>query len=978
MCDGMELSEKTQMLNREGSLCSPDPHQQLRTAFRDRDLSTFQNILNQGTRDNYIDPNHWYEDPDNGTLLDLACRSDGNAQYTAALLQAGADVNKINRVHKKTPLHSLLAKGKDLQAFEVILNDAKTDPNLLDNKGNAPIHSAAELDNTEFIVKLLKHPKINVNLVNKKGQTALHIAAQKENKDAALLLIMAGVDLDSVKNVAGKTGRDLVLSNLPELKDHIPSENVTMENGSPNDLFSLLHRRDTERFLSAIRVQNKKDLDNCDGSHTYLQYACDFGLHKVVDTLLREGANPNATNPSNIRTPLMLAGRRGYVHIIRLFINNDATQYSAINDENVLHSVIHGIAEDQVPLGASRENRDHFKCLELLLKDVPRSKLDINCGDVKGNTPLHYAAKNGDPNVILLLLRHGAYVGQRNVLGQPAFADINPKILENYFDECLTTNDKLPREDNYEVIFKYNFLAPPKISMKSLASSQLTLHLESGQTDVAKTDKTVSETDPLLYMSRSPDFRPLLKHPILTSFIYLKWHRIRRYFYFNLTFYVIFWALLTSYILGFYGTEKSPVQNGSLGNNSRFKPDMFEDDMKESNFSEPLRALVTVFLLVLIAREIFQLAISPIKYVFNPENWLEIALIGVTISILFGNKTAQQQISAVAILLSWAELILLIGRHPANSTNIEMLKTVSWNFLKFLAWYSILIIAFALCFYTLFRDAEDSEDNFFLHPGMAIFKTVVMLTGEFDAGSIPFVTHPGVSHVLFVMFVFLIAIVLFNLLNGLAVSDTQAIRADAELVGYVSQVKLVSYIETMALGDPTPFKDLVAKMKTLCCILPNLECCSTQFGCLQMFSKKINLFSDLWPDYEIRVLPNQENRVETFGNGHRRKRQEMMEDDATCIERCSMIFMDPTIMKAAREILSRRVEDHMFQSNNKRDDERDKLLVEYGRRLDRYRDQLEGMKRSSEETRDMVQQLLALARHNKAVLDASSSDSDNQ
>lgn len=957
MGEGMELTEKR--LQREGSLCSPEPHQQLLTAFQDRDLSTFQNILNQGTRDGYIDPNHWFEDPHYGTLLDLACRTNNNSQYVSALLKAGAEPNKVNPQRKKAPLHFTI-DAKDVQSFQVVLQDVKTNPNILDSKGNAPIHYTAEIKNTEFLVKLLKHPKINVNCENKKGLTALHIAAQQENEEAALLLILAGIDLDSIKNVAKKTGRDLVLQNLPQLEEKLPSEKtVRTENGSPNDLFSLLHRRDTETFLSAVRVQDKSNLDNHDGSHTYLQYACDFGLNKIVESLLREGANPNATSPTNIRTPLMLAGYRGYVHIIRLFINLDSTRYSPVDHENVLHSIIKGIADDQLPLGASKENRDHFKCLELLLKDIPRSKLDLNCRDAKGNTPLHYAAKSNEASVMLLLLRHGAYIGQRNALGQPAFADINPKILENYLDECLTTNQKLSREDNYELIFRYNFLAPPRVSTKNLSSSQVTLHIDSSHTDSISVEDT-SETDPLLYMTRSSEFRQLLKHPVFTSFIYLKWHRIQRFFFFNLAFYVIFWALLTSYILGVYGDQNNLESNNATGNKTGININDMEEESYLNRFSEPLRVLVGIFLLLLIARELFQLAISPVRYVFSPENWLEIALIGVTLSILFGNQLARPQMSAIAILLSWAELILLIGRHPSNSTNIEMLKTVSWNFFKFLAWYSILIIAFALSFYILFRDSKESDDNFFLDPGMSIFKTVVMLTGEFDAGSIPFVDHPGVSHLLFVLFVFLIAIVLFNLLNGLAVSDTQAIRADAELVGYVSQVKLVSYIETMALGDPNPFRDLFAKLKTLCCYMPELDCCSTQFGCLKMFSKRINLFSDLAPDYEVRVLPNQENRVEEFGNGHRRKRQELRDEEPTCLERCVMISMDPTIVKAAKEILSRREEDSIYQSHSKSDDERDKLLVEYGRRLDRYRDQLESVRKSTDKTQLMLQQLIDL------------------
>lgn len=47
-----------------------------------------------------------------------------------------------------------------------------------------------------------------------------------------------------------------------------------------------------------------------------------------------------------------------------------------------------------------------------------------------------------------------------------------------------------------------------------------------------------------------------------------------------------------------------------------------------------------------------------------------------------------------------------------------------------------------------------------------------MLTGEFDASNIHFKQNAA-SYVLFVIFVFLISTVLNNLLNGLAVSDTQ-------------------------------------------------------------------------------------------------------------------------------------------------------------------------------------------------------------
>jgi hypothetical protein len=46
-----------------------------------------------------------------------------------------------------------------------------------------------------------------------------------------------------------------------------------------------------------------------------------------------------------------------------------------------------------------------------------------------------------------------------------------------------------------------------------------------------------------------------------------------------------------------------------------------------------------------------------------------------------------------------------------------------------------------------------------------------MLTGEFEFGNLEI--HQTSNYIIFVLFVFLITIVLFNLLNALAVSDTQ-------------------------------------------------------------------------------------------------------------------------------------------------------------------------------------------------------------
>ncbi|RZF33768.1 hypothetical protein LSTR_LSTR008027 [Laodelphax striatellus] len=1022
----MELNEKG--LARTGSLCSPDPHDQLLTAFNDRDFDNFQKILTTGVKNAYVDPNFWFDDPHHCTLLDLACRKASSSQYVRCLLSCGADPNKVNSVRKKAPLHFAVELG-DISIVNLLIHDNRTDVNKLDGTGSTALHAAARSSNIDVMIALLSQPKINVNIANRKGLTPMHVAASQGTEEAVLCLLQHhNIDIDNFKTAQGKSARDLILENFPELDSKLPTvkDGESGEDlGKVNNLFNLLHKHEEETFVRAIQINTDAINDN-DGFHTFLQYACDFGMFYTVGHLLRLGADPNGTHSANRTTPIMLAAYKGYYNIVRLLVQNDCTKYNPINGETVLHCVIKGSTDVHVPLGASKEDRDHYKCMDILLKGVPGHKLNINCGDIKGNTPLHYAAKLNNKEFILLLLTSGAYVGQRNALGEPALADVSPKIFEKYLDDCLTTNDKLPREDNYEIIFRYNFLAPPKVQKhEDITSSRAMLQIESNMKGMDEpTDEVISETEPLLYMSRSSDLRPLLKHPVLTSFLHLKWHRIRCFFYCNLTFYIFFWMFLTAYILTTYAAMKpeddKPNSNHSSTNKSFMKRSTQEsipEAMGDGFKFFVLWLLVAFSLLVLIIRELFQLTVSPLRYFANPENWLEVCLIGVTLSILFCQScvNSRHQISAVAILLSWAELVLLIGRHPALSTNIEMLKTVSWNFLKFLAWYSILIIAFALSFFTLFSDSEtEGDENFFVDPATSVFKTVVMLTGEFDAGSIPFVTHPGTSHILFVLFVFLIAIVLFNLLNGLAVSDTQSIRADAELVGYVSRVKLVTYVESLVMGTPTPYRGFINKLQKLFCCLPRLDCCMVSYGCLRIFSHRINLFPDLYPDCEVRILPNQASRIEMFSRGHKRKRQEIDEDSENVFHDCYAMSMDPVIVKAAKEVLVRKVEATEIQSRGdpfvlleacckelknytnilsssptsqsdadssslfttplKADNS--KLILDLSRRLDEYKLVLDRLVRNSEKTEYQMSKLLKQIEKSRII--GSSSSDDNQ
>jgi ankyrin repeat protein len=65
--------------------------------------------------------------------------------------------------------------------------------------------------------------------------------------------------------------------------------------------------------------------------------------------------------------------------------------------------------------GTSPDNRDYKACLDLLLKHLPKLKIDINALDLKGNTALHYAAKNENDYTVFTLLKLVAHIGIKNI-----------------------------------------------------------------------------------------------------------------------------------------------------------------------------------------------------------------------------------------------------------------------------------------------------------------------------------------------------------------------------------------------------------------------------------------------------------------------------------------------------------------------------------------------------------------------------------
>jgi hypothetical protein len=499
----------------------------------------------------------------------------------------------------------------------------------------------------------------------------------------------------------------------------------------------------------------------------------------------------------------------------------------------------------------------------------------VNVTDAKGNTPLHYVSTTEHLDCVVDLMRCGADMKHKNIFNK---SPLPANSVEKILDKSLQTNNKYPGDEEYEIIFDYSFLAAHKEkgtqqNLPQEGDQPLINDHESGNRNVQFPEKLKPEMDFLFYMSQSNEQRKLLQHPIITSFVHMKWQRVKYYFYFNICIYFIFAVLINAYILLNIGDK---AMNGSGSGITSNDTKTTQTNWKSTGIHAAW-VFILIFLLYFTVKELLQLALSPkVKkevlcwtfslkvYFTNYENILDFSIIFFSGYIIFWSEW-QETFVVITIILSWTELILLTGRLPTLSRNIEMLKNVSLNYFRFLFSYFFLLIAFAFSFYTLlhknaiksstiYKDTEDQD--FYMNPIMSVMKAFVMMMGEFEAESLaPAMANSPTYFCLFALFVFIIAMVLLNLLTGLAVSDTQAIKSNAEQLSCASRIRIIYEMESTLLQWYT-FVEKWPKYIILCRIITFQK----------SKIKNISLFPDTSYKKRIHVLPNKGQNIFFYKN----------------------------------------------------------------------------------------------------------------
>src|SRR5881397_2949818 len=321
-------------------------------AAKNVDRDGLRGLLRQGVNVNATEP-------DGTTALHWASYRD-DLESADLLLRAGADVNARNDLGA-TPLWAASQNGSEPMVRRLL--EAGANPNASLLLGETPVMVAAR-SGAPAIVELLAAKGANVNARGARGQTALMWAVAQKHPEVVRVLLARGADIrarsDSWSEVMAVSPHGYL-----EYNRAIPHGNET----------ALMFAARVDDLASArLLVAAGADVNDEDAwGVSAVVLAAHSGFTDVVEFLLEKGANPNSD-------------RAGFTALHEAVMRRD---------ENLVKVLLDHGADANLPVRSWTPTR--------------RSSHDFNFPpELIGATPFWLAARFTEPEVMRLLVKHGA------------------------------------------------------------------------------------------------------------------------------------------------------------------------------------------------------------------------------------------------------------------------------------------------------------------------------------------------------------------------------------------------------------------------------------------------------------------------------------------------------------------------------------------------------------------------------------------
>lgn len=554
-------------------------------------------------------------------------------------------------------------------------------------------------------------------------------------------------------------------------------------------MIQLCNQRNEVVFISEFENFKEASKDHRGDVAQLLKEAIVRNLIKVSNFLLINGADVNAVQPFGKfkDPPAFLACRYGHHEVLKVLINDPTMKFYY---ESSKQSLLHQICESE-----KIQENDRQKCFNAIIADIRCTVEIINSVDITGQTPLFHASRFGFNNIVKALLRRGAYIGHQSVVN-----NMQEGILEEFLDECVKCSSNVS-DKGCEIHIDYRFLMSLKVDGKSQY-----------------------EVRSVQMIAKNPKLKHLVLHPAIISFLRLKWEKVNFLFYTTLFLNFMFMVYLEGNIaLSIENANEFPEENFTFDNGT------YCDSQSGRYLCNNLLAfsICVAGTLFLGGYELVQCLSSLRKYFFKLENWLD--MIWIVLACLFISgfemEKSDLQIFHVLVVLSFNfQKMSLIAKIPFGPMALQLaiFQRVCSTYVKTLVLYWFLIFGFATTFYILRIDpvalTADDDDTF--EKLKSVIRTVRMMLGDF--GDEKTVSPDYARSFFFLLFIFLVTVVFFNLLNALAIRDTNEMTVEAELVSAEKTISIFNSFEKMFFVFKISAVDIFPEMRSIT-ITPNID-----------------------------------------------------------------------------------------------------------------------------------------------------------
>ena len=309
------------------------------------------------------------------TLLHHAA-SNNQVAVMQYLIESGIDLNAIDK-NGNTALHVATIQGH-VDALHVLLKNRANDT-ILNTDQDAALHIAMRNNDVQVIATILEYP-IEIVIFGHRKRTPLHVIAEHDNIEAAEVFHNSILARDTFRN---KGGFRLCAAD----EDELTPIHLAARLGSHRVLDFMMckcksHGYTTEAVLGFLDEENS----------TPLHAAIDGGHTKVVEVLLKHGAQPNTIKEGQL-PPFLLASSQGKLEMMQLMVKYSNVEIIFFRDQfgqTALHRCTQAINS------------------HLIIAYLVQNGAQIDVVDDKGQTPLVSAIISGALCAVSQLVKNGA------------------------------------------------------------------------------------------------------------------------------------------------------------------------------------------------------------------------------------------------------------------------------------------------------------------------------------------------------------------------------------------------------------------------------------------------------------------------------------------------------------------------------------------------------------------------------------------